>query len=152
MVIMLHGAVELLICQYMLTNLYVHNIFFPLSARLIFPFSFKICLAIDLLLWQCFQARFGAEAEIPPPHIPSKLCKCKHRTAAELHLYSWSHTPLDDSYLQRADLNSSHGEKPSPDQILHFWAGQTQLATTVVSSWRVICIKDTSKLISGLNN
>lgn len=51
MVIIFLGVVELLICQYMLTNLYVHNIFFNLPARLIFfPSSFKIYLAIDLLL------------------------------------------------------------------------------------------------------
>lgn len=92
------------------------------------------------------EARVGAEEEIPLPHIPSKLCKCKHRTAAELHLYSWSHTPLGGSHLQRADPRSSGGEKPTADQILHFWAGQTQLAATGVSSQRVSFIKNNFKV------
>lgn len=34
MAIMLPGAVELLICQYLLTNLFVYNIFLNLPARL----------------------------------------------------------------------------------------------------------------------
>lgn len=38
------------------------------------------------------------------------------------------------------------GEIHCRDQILHFWAGQTQLATTVVSSQRVIFIQDNFKV------